>query len=107
MYLRIKRRFSKRAQEDTFTFEIVRSARDEITREPRTQVVAYLGSLSAGDLARPIKCAVWWRMVDCQLLSQKLTPSDEEKIRSKLLAEVPRPTAPISVLLRARQQLGV
>lgn len=51
----------------------------------------HLASILERDISDPIKCEAFWRKIDGKLITFELSKEEENKIRAKIEAEVPRP----------------
>jgi len=71
--------------------EIVESYRDVLTGMPRNRTIRYLGSFRERDFSNPKALHLYWRLIDEKLSLLRLSPEDEQKLRSKLVQRIPMP----------------
>jgi hypothetical protein len=93
-----KETLQDRARSVTLRAEIVKSFRDPVTTKPRSQFIAYLGSIKESYCSVPVAQERFWREVEAKLSLLHLAPEDEQNIREKLLARVPRPKSWAEIL---------
>jgi hypothetical protein len=92
MYIKVrKEQLRDKARSTVLRFQIVRSYRDPVTRNVRSEFIAYLASINAALCSVPVAQERFWREVDRKLARLSLGPDDEQHIREKLLETVPRP----------------
>ena len=92
MYIKVrKERLRDKARSTVLRFQIVRSYRDPVTSKVKSEFIAYLASINAALCSVPMAQETFWREVDRKLARLSLTPTDERRIREKLLVKVPRP----------------
>jgi hypothetical protein len=92
MYIKVrKEQLRDKARSTILRFQIVRSYRDPVTRNVRSEFIAYLASINAALCSVPVAQERFWREVDRKLSSLSLAPDDEQHIREMLLAKVSRP----------------
>lgn len=71
--------------------ELVESFRDERKGgNPRNRFIAYLGSIRELDCSDPVAQAKFWRSVEAALARLHLQTDDEEAVREKVQARIPR-----------------
>ncbi|HZH92194.1 MAG TPA: hypothetical protein VEX70_16475 [Pyrinomonadaceae bacterium] len=90
MYLRFKK-YLQSDRNYSLKVEIIESYRDEVTGEPRNRFVAYFGTIKEQDCSNKVLQEKFWRGADKKLSDLHLSASDEQLIREKLLARIPRP----------------
>jgi hypothetical protein len=92
MYIKVrKERLRDKARSTVLRFQIVRTYRDPITGNVRSEFIAYLASINAALCSVPVAQERFWREVEQKLSGLSLAPDDEQRIREKLLAKIPRP----------------
>ncbi len=52
----------------------------------------HLASILERDISDPIKCEAFWQKIDGKLATFDLSETEEEKIRTKIESDVPRPS---------------
>jgi hypothetical protein len=90
MYLRFKK-YLQSDRNYSLKVEIIESYRNVVTGEPRNRFVAYLGTINEQGCSNKVLQEKFWRGVDKRLSDLRLAASDEQLIREKLLARIPRP----------------
>jgi hypothetical protein len=86
-----KEQLRDKARSTVLRFQIVRSYRDKVTNQVRSEFVAYLASIHEAHCDTPLMQERFWREVDRKLARLSLATDDEQHIREKLLERVPRP----------------
>jgi hypothetical protein len=92
MYIKVrKEQLRDKARSTVLRFQIAHSYRDPVTGKVRSAFIGYLSSIDAALCSAPVVQEKFWREVDRKLACLSLAPDDEQHIREKLLAKVPRP----------------
>jgi hypothetical protein len=87
-----KEKLCDRARSTALRAQVVRSYRDPATpTKVRSEFIGYLATIKEEHCLVPIAQEKFWREIDEKLLGLRLVPEDEQHIREKLLAKVPRP----------------
>ena len=99
MYIKVrKEQLRDKARSTVLRFQIVRSYRDKVTNQVRSEFIAYLASIKEADHDTPLMQERFWREVDQKLSRLSLTPDGEQRIRELLLKKVPRPRSWAEIL---------
>ena len=87
-----KEQLKDKAKSVVLRAQIVRSYRDPTRpRKVHSEFIAYLATINKAHLSTPVAQERFWREVDRKLARLSLNPDDEQRIREKLLEDVPRP----------------
>lgn len=92
MYIKIrKEQLRDKAKSTVLRFQIVRTYRDPVTRQVRSQLIAYLASIKEAHCSVPVAQERFWREVDRKMSRLSLAPDVEMQLREKLMEKVSRP----------------
>lgn len=92
MYIKVrKEKLRDKARSTVLRFQIVRSYRDKVTGQVRSEFISYLTSIKEADRDIPLLQERFWREVDRKLSRLSLVQEDEQHIREMLFAKVQRP----------------
>lgn len=90
MYVRWKREETKR-RGTVLRAELVETFRDEVTREPRSRYLAYLGSIREDQVNDRYAQLQFWKRLDRKLTSLLMPVSQEMRVKLKVSQHVPKP----------------
>lgn len=71
--------------------QVIHSYRDKVSGQVRSEFVGYLATIKESLCDMPVAQERFWREVNIKLSRLSLAPDDEQHLREKLLAKVPRP----------------
>ena len=99
MYIKIrKEQLRDKAKSTVLRFQIVRTYRDPVTRQVRSQLIAYLATIKESLCSEPIAQEQFWRKINCKLSRLSLAPDVETRLCEKLTEKVPRPRSWAEIL---------
>ena len=98
-YIKWKReQLRDKAKSTVIRAQVVRSYRDKVSGQVRSEFIGYLASIREAHCDVPVAQEKFWREVDRKLSSLSLPHEDEQRLREKLLEKVARPRSWAEIL---------
>jgi hypothetical protein len=99
MYIKIrKEQLRDKARSTALRFQIVRTYRDKVTGQVRSELIAYLATIKESLCSVPVAQERFWRDVDRKMARLSLALDVEARLREKLSEKVPRPRSWAEIL---------